>query len=282
MAYRSILTISTSAKGSLTALGLASRLARAQDAHLDVLAIGVDLSMPAFTGYPGTGMVLTMGPNAACEAATAIEAALRQALAGEDPALRWSIEADVAMTGDLPALCALHARYSDLVVLPRPHGQHPVLEDETVVEAALFGGGAPVLLVPDDLPPDVTIGSRPVVAWNGSNAALAAVRRALPFLMAAKRVNVVIVDPSTQGSERSDPGGLLCRMLARHGVTAEVSVLARSAPRTSDVLRRHIRDLDGDLLVMGAYGHSRLREAVFGGVTRDILLEADVPVFMAH
>ena len=82
--------------------------------------------------------------------------------------------------------------------------------------------------------------------------------------------------------ERSDPGGLLCQLLVRHGVQAEVSVLARTLPRVSDVLARHVRDLDAGLLVMGAYGHSRFREAILGGATRDMLEAAEVPVFLAH
>jgi nucleotide-binding universal stress UspA family protein len=71
-------------------------------------------------------------------------------------------------------------------------------------------------------------------------------------------------------------------MLVRHGVKAEVSVLARTMPRVSDVLVRHVRDQNADSLVMGAYGHSRFREAILGGATRDMLEMAQVPVFLAH
>jgi nucleotide-binding universal stress UspA family protein len=95
-------------------------------------------------------------------------------------------------------------------------------------------------------------------------------------------VQIVVVDPPAHGPERSDPGGHLCQLLVRHGVKAEVSVLARTLPHVSDVLARQLRDLDADLLVMGAYGHSRFREAILGGTTRDMLANAEVPVFLAH
>jgi len=75
---------------------------------------------------------------------------------------------------------------------------------------------------------------------------------------------------------------MLSQYLARHGVHAEVSVLAKTLPRTSEVLSRHARDENADLIVMGAYGHSRFREAILGGATRNMLEMADIPVFMAH
>ena len=92
----------------------------------------------------------------------------------------------------------------------------------------------------------------------------------------------VVIDPPAHGPERSDPGGLLCQLLVRHGVKAEVSVLARALPRVSDVLARQARDVDADMIVMGAYGHSRFREAILGGATRDMLEKSEVPVFLAH
>jgi nucleotide-binding universal stress UspA family protein len=104
----------------------------------------------------------------------------------------------------------------------------------------------------------------------------------MPFLKRADMVQIVVVDPPTHGPERSDPGGLLCQFLVRHGVRAEVSVLARTLPRVSEVLARQALDVNADMLVMGAYGHSRFREAILGGATRDMLEKSEVPVFLAH
>jgi nucleotide-binding universal stress UspA family protein len=127
-----------------------------------------------------------------------------------------------------------------------------------------------------------TLPKRIIVAWNQSAEAMVATRQALPFLKGADMVNITVIDPPSQGEERSDPGGMLCQMLVRHGVHAEVSVLARSLPRVSDVLARHVWDQNADMLVMGAYGHSRFREAILGGATRNMLEKAEVPVLMAH
>ncbi len=120
------------------------------------------------------------------------------------------------------------------------------------------------------------------MAWNESVEALAAIRAAMPLLEAAELVNIAIIDPPSHAPDRSDPGGALAEMLARHGITADVSVIARTMPRISDVLARHAADQEADMLVMGAYGHSRLREAILGGATRNMLEQADRPVLMAH
>jgi nucleotide-binding universal stress UspA family protein len=121
-----------------------------------------------------------------------------------------------------------------------------------------------------------------VIAWNRSNEAMAAIRAALPLLKAAETVSLAVIDPPSHGAERSDPGGMLCQMLARHGVHVDVAVLAKTMPRVTDVLNRHITDQAADLLVMGAYGHSRLREALFGGATREMLQLCPIPMLMAH
>jgi nucleotide-binding universal stress UspA family protein len=104
----------------------------------------------------------------------------------------------------------------------------------------------------------------------------------MPLLMAADLVNVVVIDPPSHGQERSDPGGLLTTMMARHGVKAEVSVIASGGKDIAQTLQRHARDKDASLLVIGAYSHSRLRQAILGGTTRNLLAEATTPVFMMH
>jgi nucleotide-binding universal stress UspA family protein len=212
------------------------------------------------------------------EEARALDAKVQDRLGKED--IRWSSEAAVAQLGALNGLVAVRARFSDLVILPKPFGPGRGQEDEAIVEAALFEGQTPVLVVPDT--GLGSFGKRVVVAWNQSSEALSAVRLALPLLAKADLVDISIIDPPKHGPERSDPGGPLSQMLARHGVRAEVSVLAKTLPKVSEILVRHGRDLNADMIVMGAYGHSRFREAILGGATRGMLEQADVPVFMAH
>ncbi|NHB76245.1 universal stress protein [Rhodobacter calidifons] len=281
MAYKSILTVATSAENLLVTVTAAAQIAQTMDAHLDALALGVDRTQIGYS-YVGSGAVVIAAAMERAEAdARDVEAALNAALRAQSPTLRASVESLVTQLGALTDVVASRARYCDLVVLPLPYGDNRGVEDEAVTEAALFEGMAPVLIVP----PAGLRTSEPkriILAWNQSREALVAARRAMPFLKRAESVQIVVVDPPTHGPERSDPGGLLCQYLVRHGVRAEVMILARTLPRVSEVLARHARDTDADLLVMGAYGHSRFREAILGGATRDMLERAELPVFLAH
>ena len=282
MAYKSLLTVAT--RGDRCDLGItgAAAIATAHDAHLDILALGVDVTQVGYS-YVGSGaLILQATLDRAEQEAKDIEKAARKALAEQDPTLRYALEAAVTQLGALTELVAQRARFADLVVLPRPYGPGSGTEAEAVVEAALFEGHAPVLILPDSGAGHAAAPRRVVIAWNQSAEAMAAVRKALPILKQADLVSITVIDPPQTGVERSDPGGMLCQMLVRHGVKAEVTVLARTLPRVSDVLARHVRDTNADLLVMGAYGHSRFREAILGGATRNMLEQAEIPVLMAR
>lgn len=279
MAFKSILTIVTDPKGAASQIDAAVALARREDAHLDVLCIGIDRTQTGYY-YAGATAILTQEAyNQAKEEAAAAEAAVRARLDAED--IRWGVDTAVAQVGAVGGPVAMLARFSDLVVLAKPYGKSGNTAAEAIVEAALFEGHAPVLVLPDGYE-GADFGKRIVLAWNQSDEALIAARAALPLLKAATAVDITIIDPPTHGPERSDPGGMLSQLLSRHGVHAEVSVLAKTLPKTSEVLSRHARDINADLIVMGAYGHSRFREAILGGATRNMLEMAEVPVFMAH
>lgn len=279
MAYKSLMTVVTTAEAMEPALAAAIEMARREDAHLEVLSLGIDRTQAGYY-YAGATIVLQQEMlDQAEQEARAIDAKVRERLSRED--IRWSSEAAVAQLGAVNGLVAVRARFSDLVILPKPFGPHRGQEDEAIIEAALFEGQTPVLVVPET-GLGGQLGRRVVVAWNQSTEALNAIRQALPLLVAAETVDIAVVDPARHGPERSDPGGPLSQMLARHGARTEVSVLAKTLPKVSEVLLRHVHDRDADLLVMGAYGHSRFREAILGGATRAILESADVPVLMAH
>lgn len=279
MAYKTILTIVSDAAAAHDQLNVAIATARAENAHLDVLCLGVDRTQAGYYYAGASAYLLQETLNQAETEARATEAALRQRLAGEE--IRWSLDTAVVQLGAIGSLVGLRARFSDLVVLAQPYGTGHASEAEAVVESALFDGRVPVLLVPKgaDAAPKAR---RVTIAWNQSAEAMAAIRCAMPLLMAADLVDITIIDPPAHGPERSDPGGQLSQMLARHGISCEISVLAKTLPKVSDVLIRHMRDTNADLLVMGAYGHSRFREAILGGATRSMLEAAPLPVLMAH
>lgn len=282
MRYKSILTVATGADKLEPALTGASRLALSEDAHLELLAVGVDYTSMAYYDMGIAAAALQMAHDQAQTKAVQIKDAARTALEGQSSGLRFSIEPVVAQLGGLASLVASHARFSDLVVQALPYAPGRPGEDETVVEASLFDGQAPVLALPAGASRSHDIATHIVVAWKESREALNAVRRAMPFLLRAQNVNIAIIDPGVGSTDGIEPGAMLAQMLARHGISTDVSLLARTQPRTSDILASHVRDRDASLLVMGAYSHSRLRQAILGGTTRNMLKMAEVPVFLAH
>ena len=197
--------------GTALALPEAIDFATGHEAHLTAYCLGVDMT-PAGGFYMGASPIMLQETLERAQTdAEALQKKARQLFEGR--ALRWGAESAVAQFGGLPGLVGLRARFSDLVIQSGPYGEGTSSTQEAVIEAALFEGQAPVLV----LPPGGLgkgFGERIVVAWNQSNEALSAVRKALPLLQAAQSVQVVVVDPPVHSPERSDPGGLLTQMLA--------------------------------------------------------------------
>lgn len=279
MNYKSLLCVLTDSDFTAAPLAQGIALAEAQDAHLDVLALGVDRSQTGYFYAGADALLMQEMLKRAHEEADAVKAAAEAALGKSD--VRWACDTGVTQIADLGRHVAARSRFSDLVILPKPYGKNQGTELEPTLEAALFEGQAPVLMVPEtaepfSAPKTISIG------WNESAEALVATRAALPFLKEADLVHVVVIDPPTHGPNRSDPGGLLSQFLSRHGVRVEVDVLSKTQPRVSDVLLRHATDTETDMIVMGAYGHSRFREAILGGATRNMLEQANIPVFLSH
>lgn len=278
MAYKSILAIWDGRETSRPALDLAVDMVRAEDGHLNVLCLGVDRVQPGLYYAGATPTVMSESIETARQEARDNESSATEILEGSG--INWSVQAMIAQISGISHAVGTAAWFNDLVVLPQPYGGDYGEEASIQLEAALFQGHAPVLVCPhkaQEIP-----GKRIVVAWNESPEALAAIRAALPFIKKADTVDVAIIDPGRHDENQADPGAQLSRMLARHGANVTVSVLARTMPRISEVLQRHVSDFGADMIVMGAYGHSRLRESILGGATRDMLEDVTVPVLMAH
>ena len=279
MTYKSVNVVLTDESLVDEILTAATAMARKTGAHLDVLCLGVDRSQSGYYYAGASAIVLQETISQATEEATQIESRAKQALEGSG--VLWSIETGVAQLADLGRHIANRARFSDLALLPRPYRDDVGIELENVTEATLFDAQVPVLIIPPGGLPDIQP-KRVLIGWDESNEAMNAVRAALPLLQQADDVHVAVVAPPPHGPNRSDPGGLLSQYLSRHGVRVQIDVLSKTLPRVSDVLSRHALDTAADLIVMGAYGHSRFREAIFGGATRDMLESSKLPVFMAH
>ncbi len=279
MAFKTISTVFTQPEGDMIALNAAADLARREEGHLDVICLGVDRTQPGFYYAGASAMAMQTNLKEAEDDARKAETAVNEALQGADFA--WSIRTMTAQSAGLAQFLSYQLRFSDIAVLAQPYGEGRGYEHEAITESALFDAHIPVMVMPKAGSLSAPL-DKIVVGWNESSEALRAIRAAMPLLKAASVVNVAIIDPPSHAPDRSDPGGMLSQMLSRHGVHAEVSVLAKTMPRVSDVLLRHCTDQEADMIVMGAYGHSRFRESILGGATRNMLQQASVPVFMAH
>lgn len=279
MSYRTILTIARHGDADAQLLEAAAALAARLDAHLDVLCLGIDEIQIGYFFTGADAMLMETTLVQARNQAEAVQASVEARL--KDRSLRWSCRSMVSQIGALIDVIAGQARYTDLVILPMPYGTGRSAEDEAILEAALFSADAPVLVLPEGGLPDTFPGPA-MIGWNGGNEALRATRAALPFLKVADSVDIVVVDPPRRPVDRVQPGVSLSQMLDRHGVKAELKELGADKRSVSDVLMDHATNAGCGLIVAGAYGHSRFREAILGGATRDMLSDAPVPVLMTH
>lgn len=182
------------------------------------------------------------------------------------------------LEGFVPDAIARAAQCTDLVVLPQTGDNEADLNETYSTDSALLRAAAPVLVVPyvgKFRPPAAHV----VVAWNNSREAGRAVREALPLLHKAERITILSV--STHGQEELI-GADLGAYLAHHNLEVELKQIPAGDIDTADALLSSVADDAADMLVMGAYGRSRLLETVLGGATRDILAHMTVPVFMSH
>lgn len=175
--------------------------------------------------------------------------------------------------GEADAQLNEHARYTDLVMVGQADDGDLVLDDHIIL-----GSARPVLIVPY-IGLQSPMGEHILVAWNGSREAVRAVHDAMAILQAAKAVEVVVVDPSSGGGKSPSE---ICAHLRRHGVNCQGTRINAKNIGVGDALLGHAADKGSDLIVMGAYGHTRLRETIFGGITRHLLKHMTIPTLMSH
>jgi len=171
------------------------------------------------------------------------------------------------------------ARRFDLSVVGQPE-PNKIAPEDLIIEAALFDSGRPVIVVPY-IHKDPFKLDRALVCWDGGRAAARALGDAMPLLVRAAAVDVVVVTTEAVKSDEI-PGADVAELLARHGVAVELQRIGGVGISVADAILNHASDCAADLIVMGAYGHSRLREFVLGGTTRAILASMTAPVMMSH
>ena len=193
------------------------------------------------------------------------------ALPAELPSASWEVA-----TGLASEIVAMRGGAYDMVVVGRPaRGQTTVAE--LSAEAALFRTGRPVLIAPPKTPR--SIGEAVVIGWNRSASSARSISAAMPLLLMSRSVTIVTV---TTGAKVGPSPQDMAKYLSWHEVHAEVVEIPPDHRVVGEVLLEEAERVSADLLEMGAYSHSRLRELILGGVTRHVLQNADLPVLMAH
>ncbi|GGB37451.1 universal stress protein A [Tistrella bauzanensis] len=281
MSYKSLLVHVDDRPSTEARLDVARILKERFGAHLTAVYMSVDIVMP--------GYMMEHVPSSVLESAAAERKRQSKARLAEIETmlkrrhLTVEMRSESVIATDYIDRVALHARYADLTILGQPE---PGTDDagDLLIEETMFGAGRPVLVVPYiGLPKERTVGEHILAAYDGGREATRALVDALPMLKTAKTVQLLVINPKP-GRHGEMPGSDMASYLARHGVKVEVVVekLSTSDVGIGDAVLNRIAETGIDLLVMGAYGHSRLRELVLGGVTRHIMGHMTVPVLMSH
>ncbi|WP_162305904.1 universal stress protein [Oleisolibacter albus] len=168
----------------------------------------------------------------------------------------------------------LHCLHADLLVLGEGVG------GVATAEGLLLTTGIPVILVPTGWTGSVA--ESLLIGWNASREARRAVRDAAPLLLAARAVRVLVIDPEKNARHGAEPGADLGLALARQGVKVTVDQMEAAGRPVAEIIRDRARSTAADLIVLGAYSHSRSQQMLFGGVTRSLLRQADLPLLIAH
>lgn len=274
MSIKDLLVVLESADAADALGSYAHSLADAFDAHLTVCGVIAKMPpAPAFLGEYPFDLVQSVQAAATREIEQAYD---RFAKAAPKPDGVQLIKVEAAPSAAAEAVARL-ARHYDLTVIQQPNADTG-RGDPALVESVLFHSGRATIILPYIQRGPVQLG-KVIVAWDGGAAAARAMGCAIPLLKRAGKVEVVTMTGGRTGVDL--PGVDVTRHLARHGISAELKLL----PKGEDVgalLLSYAADESADMLVMGGYGHSRLREFVLGGATRTILQTMTLPIFMAH
>jgi nucleotide-binding universal stress UspA family protein len=260
-------------------LQFAAALAKRWQAHLIATFV-----TPAFAWDPHAGFAVGRAVEAmsATHRAHAAEAAMQARRDFDSLCARRSFSSEWRMSEDEAGEdLVLHARHACFSILGPPAAQRGTLVPLGLSEDMVFASGRPCLLLPDTWQVDAPrVGGRVVVGWNGSREATRAIAAAMPFLMGADAVRLVVVPQARGGAVYGDdPGADMAAHLARHGVPVVVD--SRTGADAGEMLLQGCAMLGADLLVMGAMGRSRISEFVFGGATRTVFSSASVPLLVA-
>jgi nucleotide-binding universal stress UspA family protein len=278
MSFKNLLVHIDDGKACALRLEVAFALARELDAHLTGLYVAPDPYLPGnVRAEVPTNFLSTLQSQLEERLHAAVELYTQKAeKAGISPDCRTAHCAGAS----IPEVVSLHARYADLTLLGQPEPDGPEGVAGPVTESVVLSSGRPALVIPY-IGAGKSLGKKVMIAWDAGREAARAVADAMPLLQRAESVSVLAINPR-RGDHGPQPGADISLHLARHGLKVEAQSLEAEDLSVAEALLSRMADEDVDLLVMGAYGHSRLRELVLGGVTREIFHQMTVPVLMSH
>jgi nucleotide-binding universal stress UspA family protein len=282
MAYKDIVVFVDPSPAGMQRLRIAAGLARRYAAHLiGVYVVPGDMDDRASDGFVRgeRGVKAVLERHRAAEERAVVQVGRQFA----DIVVHDDIHAEFRLIwntdGDRGVV--LNSLYADLAVAGQaaPNG----LPQSWLPRHLLLASGVPMLVVPDSWTASEATGERVLIAWNASKEARRAIADALPLLSNARSVRIVVIDATkTPDRHGQEPGADIALHLARHGAPVEVEQLASNGASVAETILGAVGRNQADLVVMGAHGHSRSRQLLFGSVTQAILENATVPVLLSH
>ena len=280
MTYKTILAYFGNEESTQSALQSAADLAAKQDAHLIGLYV-----VPAIQFYPTVAVeipasVIEVQRDHYRNEAERIRRSFEEVTSKKGVSAEWRT-VDALQPDRAPTIIE-NGRTTDLIIVALREVESEDFDNQSVQASIAMQSGLPVLLIPDssDIKP---FGDRVFVAWDGGREAARAVHDALPILTSATQTYLHRINPPpSDAHDVSAPAAELATSLARHGVKVETSTSETSNLSVGEELLSEAYGRGCDMIVMGAYGHSRMREFIFGGVTRHVFKNTSVPVLMSH
>ena len=279
MDFKNILLHLDHSSGCNNRLQMAFALAKKYDAVIIGLFVVPDYVVPSYVeAQISVDLITDVTEKALARASEKLSS--YQAMA-EEAGVR--LEAHV-LEGQVIPILREHSKYSDLLLLGQDQPDDPDNASYGLADALLFEGACACMMVPHSGKLAVP-GQRVLLTWNASRESARALREAMPILVNAEEVVVLSSEPDDADAEiaRGHPhADELARFLESHGIQSVSSGIADMDINTSDAIQGQAAEMNADLIVMGAYGHARLREIILGGVTRDLLKQSTIPLFLAH
>jgi len=279
MKYKNILIHLDHSSGCANRLEIAFGLARKFDAQVTGLFVVPNYIVPSYVeAQISVDLITDVTEKAMAKASETLAGYQKQA---EDAGV--DMQGHV-IEGQLIPILREHSKYADLLVLGQDHPDDPDNASYGLADALLFEGGCACLMVPHS-GKLATPGERVLLTWNATRESARALREAMPLLSSAETVVVLSSEPNDGDDDlaRGHPHAReLERFLRSHGIESVSSGISDPDLNTTDAIIGQAVEMNADLIVMGAYGHARLREIILGGVTRDLLKQSQLPLLLAH